>query len=380
VPGISGLKGGRLLMGSKFFTQALPLEAAEAPLVQALDPNSPKGLSYDESLGRALGAVSASTGMGAGVITNIGSDSITVKYGKKKVEHSLYNHFPFNRKTYIHNTPLVAVGDKVKPGQILAKSNFTDNQGTLALGRNLRVAYLAHGDEDSGGVLFEDGIIISETASKKMASEHLYLHGVGRDDDYKPDKNKFISLFPGEYTDEQLKTISKTGVVKPGTILNPKDPIILGVGSKNSTTYGLRKKKKLSFTNKAQVWKKDTPGLVTDVVKTPSGYQVAVRAYRPMRVGDKLVGRFGDKGVLAAILPDAEMPVGADEQPMEVLLSSLGLISRVNPIQAIEAALGKVAAKTGAPIKFPAFMEGSNIAFAKTVAVVVPSPASDTVL
>lgn len=367
VPGISGLKGGRLLMGSKFFTQALPLEAAESPWVQAIDPDSPKGLSYDESLGKALGAVLAQTGKGVGTVTKVAKDAITVKYGRKKVEHNLYNHFPFNRKTYIHNTSVVAVGDKVKPGQVLAKSNFTDDRGALALGRNLRVAYLAHGDEDSGGVLFEDGIIISNTAAKKLASEHLYLQGVGRDDNYVPDKNKFMSLFPGEYTDEQLKTIADTGVVKVGTILNPKDPVMLGVGSKDSTTYGLRKKKKLSFSNKAQIWKKDTPGLVTDVVKTPSGYQVAIRAYRPMRVGDKLVGRFGDKGVISSILPDAEMPATADGQPMEVLLSSLGLISRVNPIQVVEAALGKVAAKTGEVIKFPAFMEESNIAFAQKV-------------
>ena len=365
VPGVSGLKGGRLLMGSKFFTQALPLKTGEAPLVQALDPDSPDGLSYDESLGKALGAVIAAPELGVGKVVKVSPEAITVKYGKTTKEYSLYNHFPFNRKTYIHNTPLVQVGDKVKSGQVLAKSNFTDNSGALALGKNLRVAYMAHGDEDSGGVLFEDGIIISETAAQKLSSEHLYLKGVGRDDDYVPDKNKFISLFPGEYTDEQLSTIADNGVVKLGTIVNSADPIILGVGSKNSTTYGLRKKKKISFSNKVQTWDKETPGLVTDVVKTPSGYQVAIRAYRPMRVGDKLVGRFGDKGVLAAVLPDGEMPQGADGQPLEVLLSSLGLISRVNPIQAVEAALGKVAAKTGKAIKLPAFMEESNIELAQ---------------
>jgi DNA-directed RNA polymerase subunit beta len=365
VPGISGLKGGRLLMGSKFFTQALPLETGEAPLVQASDPDSTDGSSYDESLGKILGAVSSKKGMGPGVVTNVSPESITVKHGKEKVEYNLYNHFPFNRKTYIHNTSLVEPGDKVKPGQVLAKSNFTDEKGALALGKNLRVAYMAHGDEDSGGVLFEDGIIISDSAAKKLASEHLYLEGVDKDDDFTPDKNKFVSLFPGEYTDTQLKSIDTNGVVKVGTVLQPEDPIMLGVGTKNTTTYGLRKKKKQSFLNRAQTWKKSSPGLVTDVVKTPSGHQVAIRAYRPMRVGDKLVGRFGDKGVIASIVPDGEMPAGEDGKPMEVLLSSLGLISRVNPVQAVEAALGKVAAKRGKPIKFPAFMEESNIDFAK---------------
>ena len=365
VPGISGLKGQRLNMGSKFFTQALPLQNPEAPLVQAIDPDSPTGASFDKRVGKQMGAVYGVRGLGEGVVSKVSADEVTVKYGKEVKKFNLYNNFPFNRKTFIHSTPLVEVGNKVKPGQILAKSNYTDGEGNLALGSNLRVAYMVHGDQESGGALFEDGIIISESAAKKMASEHMYLEGYGKDDDFKANYNKFISLFPGEYTDDQLKTIDKLGVVKPGTIVNPGDPLILGVGEKNTTTYGLRKKSKDVFLNRAVEWKKEAPGVVTDVVKTTSGYQVAVKAYRPMKVGDKLVGRFGDKGIISSILPDSAMPQTKGGESMEVLLSSLGLISRVNPIQAVEAVLGKVAKKLGKPIKMPAFMEESNIDFAQ---------------
>ena len=74
-----------------------------------------------------------------------------------------------------------------------------------------------------------------------------------------------------------------------------------------------------------------------------------------MEVGDKLTGRFGDKGVISEIVPDHQMPHDKDGNPMEVLVSPLGLISRVNPSQVIEAALGKVAAKTGQAYKVKDF-------------------------
>jgi hypothetical protein len=365
VPGVSGLKGQRLIMGSKFFTQALPLQEPEAPLVQALDPESTKNESFDKRVGRSMGAQYSDRKMGSGVVVKSTQDEITVKYGDEKKTYNLYNNFPFNRKTFIHSTPLVKPGDKVRPGQILAKSNYTDDEGRLAVGKNLRVAYLAHGDEESGGVLFEDGIIISDSAAKKLSSEHMHLEGYGKHDNFKADRNKFISVFPGEYTHEQLSTIDDVGVVKPGTLINPGDPIILGVGVSTGTTHGIRKKIKDTYLNKAIEWEKESQGLVTDVVKTPSGYQVAVKSYRPMKVGDKLVGRFGDKGVLAAVLPDEDMPQNEEGEPMEVLLSSLGIISRVNPIQAVEAVLGKVAHKLGKAIKIPAFMEESFIDFAQ---------------
>ena len=365
VPGISGIKGGRLLMGSKYFTQALPLQQSEAPLVQALDPNSANGSSFEEGLIGSLGAVATDTTLGAGLVTNVTPNFIEVKHGKEKKQYELYNNFPFNRKTYIHNTPVVKLGDQLKPGQLLAKSNYTNDKGHLAMGKNLNVAYMVWGDEELGGSNFEDGVVVSRSAANKMSSEHMYLVGYDKKDDYSADYDKFISLFPGKYNKDQLKAMDRTGVVKLGTMLNPGDPMILGVGERKSDTFGLMKKSRPSFTARDQTWEHSQPGLVTAVTATKGGWQVAVKSYKPMAAGDKLVGRYGDKGVISAVIEDGDMPQNKEGAPYDVIYNPLALVTRVNPFQAVEAALGKIAAKTGQPYKMPAFMEGSLIDYAQ---------------
>ena len=366
VPGVSGIKGGRLLMGSKYFTQALPVQGAEAPLVQGLDPNDPEGKSFEEQLVPHLGAVSSDGALGPGLVTAVDPEFIEVKHGKEKRRYELYNNFPFNRKTYIHNTPVVKLGDQVKPGQLLAKSNYSDEQGRLAMGRNLRVAYTVWGDPELGGSNFEDGVVMSETAAKKMSSEHMYTVGYDSKDDYQANFNKFVSLFPGQYNKEQLKNIDpSTGVIRPGSTVNPGEPLVLGVGERKSDTFGLMKKNRPTYTNRAQTWDHSQPGVVTNVTKTRSGYQVAIKSYKPMGVGDKLVGRYGDKGVISTIIPDADMPKDKEGNAYEVIYNPLALVTRVNPVQAVEAAMGKIAAKTGNPVKLPAFLDESYIDFAQ---------------
>jgi DNA-directed RNA polymerase beta subunit len=366
VPGVSGIKGGRLLMGSKYFTQALPIRDAESPLVQGLDSEDPEGRAYEEQLQSALAAVTADKELGPGLVTAVDPDFIEVKHGKAKRRYETYNNFPFNRKTFLHNTAMVKVGDQVQPGQLLAKSNYTDNKGRLAMGKNLRVAYTVWGDPELGGANFEDGVVMSKTAAEKMSSEHMYTVGYDSKDDYSADYSRFVSLFPGIYSQEQLKAIdAKSGVVKPGTVVNPGDPVILGVGERQGDTFGLVKRTRPSYSNRAQTWDHSQPGVVTDVTRTRSGWQVAIKSYKPMGVGDKLVGRYGDKGVVSAVVDDKDMPQDKDGQPYEIAFNPLALTSRVNPVQAVEAALGKIAAKTGVPYKLPAFVDESYIDMAQ---------------
>jgi DNA-directed RNA polymerase subunit beta len=124
---------------------------------------------------------------------------------------------------------------------------------------------------------------------------------------------------------------------------------------------------------------------VTDVARTKGGFLVTVQANNPLDVGDKLSGRMGDKGVVAKLLhddeddgepndlrevtrivPDDEMPRGEDGRPFEVLLNPLGIISRVNPSQMVEAALGKIAERTGRKYKVPDFGKVDDfVAFAQ---------------
>lgn len=341
------MKGHRVIMGSRMFTQALPLVGAEAPFVQSAVADK-DGTSHEDEMGERLGATRADT---HGQVVSVDPDGIVVRDrdgNKKTIE--LYNSMPYNRKTFLHQTPMVQPGDVIKPGQLLARSNFTDGNGSAALGLNMRVGYLPF-----RGKNYEDATVISESAAKRLTSEHMYQHEAEWDDNTHVGKRAFISLFPGQYDKKLLDNFDDKGAIKKGMTVNFGDPLVL-IAKKKDTVYGkVHRGRAGSFTNDTVTWEHHAPGTVTDVEHTAKGVSVVVKNQAPMEVGDKLTGRFGDKGVISEIVPDNQMPHDKDGNPMEVLVSPLGLISRVNPSQVIEAALGKVAAKTGQAYKVKDF-------------------------
>jgi DNA-directed RNA polymerase subunit beta len=347
VPLKSMMKGHRVIMGSRMFTQALPLVGAEAPFIQSAMADDDTR-SYEDDMGKSMGAVHADE---LSQVVSVSPDEIVLrnKDGVKKTI-DLYNDAPFNRKTFWTQTAAVQPGDTVKPGQLLASSNFTDKQGTAALGLNMRVGYLPF-----KGSVYDDSVVISESAAKRLTSEHMYQHEAEADDSTHIDKNKFVSLFPGEYDKKKLDNFESNGVIKKGTTVNYGDPLLL-VSKARETTYGqVFRGKSANFTNDSVTWEHHSPGIVTDVSKTKGGYSVVVKSQAQMEVGDKLTGRFGDKGVVADIIADENMPHDSQGRPLEVLVSPLGLASRINPSQIVEAALGKVAEKTGQPYKIKDF-------------------------
>lgn len=347
VPIKSMIKGHRVIMGSRMFTQALPLVNAEAPLLQSAKADDDK-ISHEDEMGEKLGATRATE---RAQVVDVTPDGIVLrdKDGNKKTI-DLYNEMPYNRKTFLHQTPLVKPGDTVEPGQLLARSNFTDQNGSAALGLNLRTAYLPF-----RGKNYEDAVVISESASKRLTSEHMYQHEAEWDDNTHVGKKAFVSLFPTEYDKKLLDKFDDNGAIKKGTEVKFGDPLVL-VAKKKDTVYGkVHRGRAGNFTNETITWEHHAPGIVTDVMHTKKGVSVVVKNQAPMDVGDKLTGRFGDKGVVAEIVPDDQMPKDRDGNPFEVLVSPLGLISRINPAQVIEAALGKVAAKTGSPYKLKDF-------------------------
>jgi len=353
VPMKSMSKGHRVIMGSRMFTQALPLVNAEAPFVQSAtndDPNT----SYEDKMGEKLGAIRADF---TGKVEQVTPDEIIVRDADGKTRAiDLYNEMPFNRKTLWTQTAAVQPGDTIKPGQLLATSNFTNKEGTTALGMNLRVAYLPF-----RGKNYEDAIVISETAAKRLTSEHMYQNEVEWDDNTHVGKKAFVSLFPGQYDKKMLERFDDNGAVKKGTVVNFGDPLVL-VAKKREQVYGkVHRGRAGNFANDTITWDHHSPGIVTDVGVTKKGVNVVVKAQSPMEVGDKLTGRFGDKGVISEIVPDDQMPQDGEGNPFEVLVSPLGLISRVNPSQVIEAALGKIAAKTGKSYKIKDFDQDTDL-------------------
>lgn len=358
VPMKSMVKGQRVIMGTRMFTQALPLVNGEAPLVQsahAMDANT----SHEDTIGEKMGAVRADE---HSQVVSVSPDSIVVrnKDGVKKTI-DLYNDMPFNRKTFWTQTPSVQPGDVVKPGQLLATSNFTDKNGTAALGMNLKTAYVPF-----RGRNYEDAIVISESAAKRLTSEHMYQHEAEWDENTHVGKKAFVSLFPGEYDKKMLDNFDDKGAIQKGMTVNFGDPLVL-VAKKKDTVYGkVHRGRAGNFTNDTVTWEHHSPGIVTDVEHTNKGVSVVVKTKAQMEEGDKLTGRYGDKGVIAEVVPDHQMPHDKDGSPFEVLVSPLGLISRVNPAQVVEAALGKVAAKTGKAYKIQDFDSSRNLVeFAK---------------
>jgi len=157
IPLKSATKGQRVMMGARMTTQALPLKDAEAPFVQAGVPGDADE-SFEERYGSYMGAIKSNA---EGQVVEVTPDVIKIKgVDGKIVEHELHNNLPYNRKTFLHNTPTVKVGDMVNKDTLLAKSNFTNDKGATALGLNLRTAYVPY-----KGANFEDAIVISLVSS-----------------------------------------------------------------------------------------------------------------------------------------------------------------------------------------------------------------------
>lgn len=352
IPGLSAMLGQRASMGGRFYSQALPLKGGEAPLVQALSDDD--DTTFEHIYGQKAGAIRSPV---AGRVEKVTNHSMVIQTSKGKHEIELYRDFPFNRLTFLHNTPLAKPGDIIKPGDLLATSNFTNERGELALGRNLRTAYMPW-----KGKNYEDAIVISESAARKLSSEHLYTKKLDPDVNTQRGLKEFLSLYPGKFQKDQVGKLGDNGVIKVGSVLRTGDPLVLAVRQRPITE--LHRGHKPGWMDASETWDHESEGVVTDVEETNRGLRISVRSYEPMRVADKLSGRLGDKGVISEIVPDSQMPHDEQGRPMEVLLNPMTIISRTNPIQLIEAALGKVAEKTGKPVKIPAFMKESMIEYA----------------
>lgn len=354
IPLKSGIKAGRLLMAQKHQTQAVSLSSRMAPYVQTEHPGD-NTISVEKSIGKLMGAVFSK---GDGKVLSVTPDEMTVRYNDGTKETiSLYNNYPLNRRSYYHNESRVKPGDIIKKGQVLASSNYTDENGVSALGTQLRTAWMPFKGEN-----YLDAIIVSEDAAKKLSSEHLYHTGVDKDSTTTIDKNAYTSAFPTKFNKDQLATIDKDGIVKPGTTVKFGDPLILSYSKREATPGSLHR---ALVKDNVVTWEHEFPGYITDVVNSSKGVKVYTKAYLPLQTGDKLAARYANKGVTARVVPTSEMPIAADGKPIDVIFGPTGIVSRVNSAQLVEAMLGKVAAKTGKRYVLPGFMNENMVEFAK---------------
>lgn len=354
VPFGANIQGNRAFMANKMLAQAIPLKYREAPLVQN---KMPTGNTYEKFIGSIFSTSSETDG----TVTEVTPDSMKIRDEKGDIKtYPLYNNFPLNNKSFVHSTPLVHVGDKVTIGQPLADTSYTKD-GTLAIGTNLRVGYLPFRD-----TTFEDGYTISESAAKKLTSEHLRESAVQLGKEDLMDLKSFRAHYPTAMTGVMADKLDEEGVIRVGQRVEPGDVLIAHLqkseASEEDARLGkLSKKLVKGFRNDAQIWDKNTVGVVTDVYKDDKGIKVFVRTEEPAQIGDKIVNRHGAKGIVSAIIPDKEMPMNKDGRPLDVAVSPSAIPGRINPSQIFEAAAGKIAEKWGRPIKIDNFAEHNTV-------------------
>jgi DNA-directed RNA polymerase beta subunit len=336
-------QGTRMMMASKQMEQAVPLISREAPLVQTKGEG---GGTFETLTGR----MSAHVTPVGGTVTKIEKDYIHVKQHDGKTHKiPVYNDFPLNNpKSFITSEPIVKVGDKVQRGQVVSDTNYTKN-GQMALGTSMRVAYMPY-----KGYNYDDGIVISESAAKKLTSEQMFHDGIEHDPDAILDRARFKAHTAGQYTLEQLDKLDDEAVVKEGMTVNPGD-LLIGRLKKEQVTPEQMYLGKISkkFINPVRphplTWDYDNSGVVSKVVKHQGKITVYVKSKMPTDIGDKIVGRHGNKGVVVLTVPDAEMPQTKDGKPIDIMLNPSGIPSRINVGQVLETAAGKIAEKTGKP-------------------------------
>ena len=294
LPMQNSVTAARAFYEHKFITQALPIKNGESPNVQSLR-DADKNESYEDYLGKKTGVVTLDDDEDSADILDVTPDYIKYKNNKGETKtKNLYNNFAFNRKTMLTNYANIKKGQHIERNKdtrqspILAKTNYTDDNGTLNMGMNARVGMVPY-----KGWSMDDAVVISEDFAKKLTSQHMYQYNEEDDKNIKTGKNHFKALYPDKYSKEQLENIDENGVIKVGSKVNPGDPIIISTKARTVTSNDanlgrLSKYLKNTITDASQIWDHSGPGIVTDVTKTRDGYKVNIEADLPTQVGDKL--------------------------------------------------------------------------------------------
>jgi len=347
VPFLPSDQANRAGMATRHMEQAISLKYREEPLVQVVSGNPEKRFSTWE---KVMGGLSAHTSPVSGIVSSVGPSKIVVSDSAgKKHEIALYESFPLNeKKSFMQSTPIVTKGAAVKAGQTIADTNFTRN-GTLSLGTNLRVGYVPY-----KGLVFEDGIVISEAAAERLTSEHLHKPRVYVEKNMALGLKKFRANYPGAVSEENAAKMDEDGVIKKGQKVSPGDVLIAALQKSEPSKEqillkGIHRSLARPYKDRSVSWEKPYSGVVTDVVRNGREVTVFVKTEEPADIGDKLTGRHGNKGVITAVVPNEEMPKNSEGVPLEIIFNPSGVPGRINLGQVLETSLAKAAAETGEP-------------------------------
>jgi DNA-directed RNA polymerase subunit beta len=348
----------RALMGSNMQRQAVPLLNADAPLV---------GTGVEKRAAIDSGDMIVSPIDGE--VVEVTGEQLVVKEKGTNKKHT----FPLdkfersNQGTCMNQKPLVRQGEKVQVGTVLADGPSTDN-GELALGRNLMVAFMPW-----NGHNFEDAIILSERLVKDdiLTSIHIEEHEIDARDT-KLGAEEITRDIPN-VADEVLADLDEEGIIRIGAEVGPGDYLVGKVTPKGETELTPEERLLRAIFGEKAREVRDTSlkvphgeqgkVIAVKVFKRSEGYDLPpgvnelVRVYvaqqRKISEGDKLAGRHGNKGIVAKILPEEDMPFLPDGTPVDIILSPLGVPSRMNLGQVLETHLGWAAAQGWQPFDDP---------------------------
>ena len=358
VPFLEHNDANRALMGSNMQKQATPCLVPNAPYVAT---------GIEEYAAPFSGRLVLSAE--AGVVTAVDGRHVVVKGKSGSTEYPLVNFSRTNNFTAFHQRPIVSVGDEVKKGGLLADMSSSD-RGQIALGQNVRVAFMAW-----GGNNYEDAIILSDRLVKDSVFTSIHVEEfvcIVRDTKLGPEVTTRDIPNVGE---AKLKDLDEEGVIRIGAEVRENDILVGKITPKGETELTPEERLLRSiFAEKARDVKDTSLRLEhgkrgriisVKIFSRALGHQmesgiikkvvIEVAQLRNVSVGDKLAGRHGNKGVISTILPQEEMPFMADGTPVDVILTPLGVPSRMNLGQILEMHLGLAAETLGYQAIVPPF-------------------------
>ena len=341
----------RALMGANMQRQAVPLMISESPIVGT-------GIEYRAAKDSGILVLAEDDG----VIEKVTADAITVKYKNgKTITHKLRKFKRTNGGTCINQRPIVVKGEKVKKGDAIADGPSTKN-GEMALGKNVLIAFSTW-----EGYNYEDAILINEKLVKEDVFTSIHIEEYDcecRDTKLGPEE---ITRDIPNIGDDSLKDLDENGIIRIGAEVRPGDILVGKVTPKGETELTAEERLLRAIFGEKAREVRDTSlkvphgesGIIVDVKvftrengdDLSPGVNELVRCYiakkRKIKVGDKMAGRHGNKGVISRVLPEEDMPFMEDGTPMDIVLNPQGIPSRMNIGQVLEMHLGLAAKKLG---------------------------------
>lgn len=376
IPFLQHDEANRALMGTNMQCQAVPLVRPQAPTI---------GTGMEEAVASSMGRVVKARHPGR--VTYLDSTRIEVTLDKTPKEggreeyddkvklegkKEIYFLDKFRRtaqSTCFNQKVRIALGDRVEKGDLLADGPATEN-GELALGQNLLIAYCSF-----EGLGFEDAIVISDRLVREdlLTSVHIEEYEASVVD---------TKLGPEELTrdipnvaESDLANLAEDGIVVIGAEVGPNDILVGKIAPKGETELTAEERLLRAIFGEKAREVRDTSlrvphgehGIVVDVqiLDTKEGDElepgtirkviVRVAQLRKVAVGDKVAGRHGNKGVISKIVPIADMPYLSDGTPVDIIISPLSVLARMNLGQLLEAQLGWAGARLGERFATPVF-------------------------